>query len=224
MLRNIGSNWILILATIAATAVTTPFIIHALGQEGYGTWTLINAMTGYMTLLALGVPMACVRYLAQHVAEGDLRKMNRTIGTCAGLYLMVGGAALVGGSFLGAIFGFFDIPASVRTEAHFAFGMMVVYVSFGFVGLLPEGIMFAHHDFVRRNTVRIAGVVLRLILTLGLLRLGAPLIFLAAIQLAGLAFDFSVSWFLIRRRYPGIRISLADFDWSELRRIFTFCL
>ena len=28
-------------------------------------------MTGYISLLALGVPMACVRYLAQHVAEGN---------------------------------------------------------------------------------------------------------------------------------------------------------
>jgi len=39
MLRNIGSNWALILMTIAATYVITPFTISALGQEGYGTWT-----------------------------------------------------------------------------------------------------------------------------------------------------------------------------------------
>ena len=44
--------------TIAATYVLTPFVIHTLGQEGYGTWTLITAMTGYISLLALGVPMA----------------------------------------------------------------------------------------------------------------------------------------------------------------------
>jgi len=63
MLRNIGSNWALILMTIAATYVITPFTISALGQEGYGTWTLITSMTGYISLMALGVPMACVRYL-----------------------------------------------------------------------------------------------------------------------------------------------------------------
>jgi O-antigen/teichoic acid export membrane protein len=118
----------------------------------------------------------------------------------------------------------YRISPSFRTDAYFAFGVMVVYVSLGFIGLLPEGIMFAHHDFVRRNTVRVAGVVLRLALTLGLLRLGASLIALAVIQLSGLVFDFGVSWFLIRRRYPGIRISLADFDWGELRQIFAFSL
>src|SRR5260221_364631 len=92
MLRNIGSNWVLTLVTIAATYVLTPFTIHTLGRDGYGTWTLITALTGYMSLLALGVPMACVRYLAEHVAEGDARKMNETIGSCGSLYVLLLGA------------------------------------------------------------------------------------------------------------------------------------
>ena len=100
MLRSVGSNWVLSLVTIAATYVLTPFVIHTLGQEGYGTWMLITAMTGYMSLLALGVPMASVRYLAQHVAEGDSRKVNEAIGSCAGLYLMMGAIAVVIGAAL----------------------------------------------------------------------------------------------------------------------------
>ena len=95
MLRNIGSNWVVTLIAIAATYILTPFTIHVLGSNGYGTWTLITAMTGYMSLLALGVPMACVRYLAQHVAEGDTRKMNEAIGSCVGLYLMFGAVAIL---------------------------------------------------------------------------------------------------------------------------------
>src|SRR6185295_10525512 len=98
MLRNIGSNWVLILVTIGATYILTPFIIGTLGQDGYGTWTLITSMTGYISLMALGVPMACVRYLAQDVAEGDARKMNQTIGSCAGLYLLIGLAAVLVGA------------------------------------------------------------------------------------------------------------------------------
>ena len=85
VLRNVGSNWVLTLVGIAVTYVLTPFVIATLGTEGYGTWTLITSMTGYISLLALGVPMACVRYLAEHVAEGDTKQMNETIGSCAGL-------------------------------------------------------------------------------------------------------------------------------------------
>ena len=225
MLRNVGSTWVVTLVTIAAMYVLTPFVIHRLGEEGYGTWTLITAMTGYMSLMALGVPMACVRYLAQHVAEGDQRKTNETIGSCAGLYLMLGLATAVVGVALTFVFEIVfahDIPAAWRAEAPLAFGLMVLQVSAGFIGLLPEGIMFAHHDFVLRNLVRIGGVVLRLGLTVGLLQLDASLVVLALVQLACLACDFGVSLLLIRRRYPDVRVSLGDFEWRRVRVIFSF--
>jgi O-antigen/teichoic acid export membrane protein len=224
MLRNVGSNWMVTLITIAATYVMTPFTIHALGQDGYGTWTLITAMTGYMSLLALGVPMASVRYLAQHVAEHDTRKMNEAIGSCVGLYLMTGAAALIVGALLTVALTLYDIPVSLHNEAIVACALMVLQVACGFIGLLPEGIMFAHHDFVVRNAVRIAAVVLRLGLTLGLLMLRASLIMLASVQLACLAFDFTVSIALIKRRYPDVRLTLADFDWRMVRKIFSFSM
>src|SRR6185295_16701161 len=102
--------------------------------------------------------------------------------------------------------------------------LMVVQVAAGFIGLLPEGIMFAHHDFVVRNVVRVLSVGLRLGLTLGLLAIHASLVVLAAVQLATLAFDFSASLLLIRRRYPGVRVRLGDFDWATVRRIFSFSM
>ncbi len=224
MLRNVGSNWMVTLVTIAATYMITPYTIHALGQDGYGTWTLITAMTGYMSLLALGVPMASVRYLAQHVAERDPRKMNEAIGSCVGLYLMTGVAALVVGAMLTAALSFYNIPVALRRDAIIACSLMVLQVAGGFIGLLPEGIMFAHHDFVVRNAIRIAGVVLRLTLTLGVLAVHASLLVLAAVQLACLAFDFTVSVALIKRRYPGVRLTLADFEWSMVRKIFSFSM
>ena len=225
MLKNIGSNWLLIALTIAATYFLTPFLIRTLGQDGYGTWTVITALTGYMSLLALGVPMASVRYLAQDIAQGDTEKVNRTIGTCVGLYLMLGAAALLIGAGLSVLFAmFFDLPAAWHGQALVAFGLMVLQVSAGFIGLLPEGIMFAHHDFVVRNLIRIAGVFLRLVLTAAALTLSPSLIALAAVQVACLAFDFGASWFLIKQRYPSVRVRLGDFDRGVLRRIFSFSI
>ena len=222
MLRNVGSTWVLTLAGIAATYVLTPFIINTLGTEGYGTWTLITSITGYISLLALGVPMACVRYLAQHVAERNEREIARTIGSCAVLYLVIGAVALVAGGSLVLFFRTYEIPAVLADEASLAFAVMVLQVSLGFIGLLPEGILFAHHDFVARNAVRLAGVVLRFALTIGLLAVTHSLLILAAIQLFCLLFDFTVSLALIRRRYPTVRIDLSKFDTAVVRRVLSF--
>jgi len=225
VLRNIGSNWVVTLVSIGATYLLTPFVIHRLGQEGYGIWTLITAMTGYISLLALGVPMACVRYLAQHVTERNSQKVNEAIGSCAALYLMMGAVAvLVGAAMTGIFLRVYEIPVGLHRETLLACAVMVVLVASAFIGLLPEGIMFAHHDFVLRNVIKIGGVLLRLSLTIGLLALNTSLFVLASIQFACFVFDFSLSWFLIRRRYPSVRISLRDVDRRMVRQILSFSL
>jgi len=224
MLRNIESNWVLIVVSIAATYFLTPFTIKTLGEDGYGTWTLITALTGHIGLLSLGIPAACIRYLSQHVAAHDSRRMNETISSCAGLYLEIGVVAAAVGALLMFLFLSYEIPSAFRSEAPFAFGVMVVSVAMGFVGLLPEGILFAHHDFVRRNIVRLIGIALRAALTFTLLALNASLVVLAAIQLVCLIVDFGISWLLIRRRYPAVQIRFAGFDLRIVKKIFSFGL
>lgn len=225
MFKSVGSNWGITLVTIISAYLLTPFTIHRLGDAGYGTWNLINAVTGYLALLVLGVPMASVRYFAEHVASGDVRKLNAAIGSCTALYLALGGAALVVGAGLYALYNAaYDIPTALRADARWAFALTVLYVAVGFVGVLPNGVLAAHDDFLPRNMIRLAGVVLRVGLTIGLLTFKASLSVLALVQLACLAFDFSLCSWLVLRRYPGTRIRIADFDWGMVRRIFSFSI
>lgn len=224
MLKNVGSNWIVTIATVLAVYVLTPFTLNKLGAEGYGTWLLITSINGYLGLLVLGVPMASVRSFAQHIDSGDTRSLNQAISSCLGLYLLLGIAALVVGLALYAFFTLYGIPVSLHEDARTAFAVMVFFVAAGFIGLLPEGILAAHCDFVPRNIVRLATLLLRLGLTVGLLALNASLTVLAVVQFACLAFDFALCWLVIRRRYPGIQMRLGGFDWSLVRQIFSFSM
>ena len=224
MLKSIGSNWVVTLLTIIVLYLLTPFTLHKLGTEGYGTWLLITSMNGYLGLLVLGVPMASVRYFAQHVANQDTGKLNDAISSCTGLYLLLGLVALVIGLGLFAFFTLYGIPTPLHSDSRSAFAVMVLFVAVGFVALLPEGILAAHGDFVPRNMARLASLVLRLGLTIGLLSLNASLTVLALVQLGCLLFDFAVCWLLIRRRYPAVRLGLSGFDWKVVRQIFSFSL
>ena len=224
MFKNVGSNWVVSLASMLAIYFITPYTIHKLGDDGYGTWNLINAITGYLALLALGVPMASVRYFAEHVAQGDQRKLNQAIGSCTALYLGLGAVALLVGAGLYVFFRAYRIPAPISADARIAYGLVVVFVSLGFVALLPNGILAAYDAFVPRNVVRLWGVLLRLVLTIGGLALQASLTVLALVQLVCLVFDFGLCWLLIKRRYPETRLRLADLDWGMTRSIFGFSL
>src|SRR5438477_12485819 len=95
MLKNIGSNWIVTLVTVAVTYFLMPFVLHTLGQDGYGTWNLINSITGHLALLALRVPMASVRYFAEHVADRDPRQLNRPVASCTALSAVIPALALL---------------------------------------------------------------------------------------------------------------------------------
>ncbi|PYO92312.1 MAG: hypothetical protein DMD62_13585 [Gemmatimonadetes bacterium] len=221
--KSIGSNWVVTIVTILAVYFLTPFTLHKLGDDGYGTWNLINAITGYLGLLMLGVPMASVRYFAQHVAAGDEQALNKAVGSCATLYLCLGLIAVFAGAGMYLFFlSSYNIPASLTGDAHLAFALVVVYVSIGFLALLPTGVLAAHDDFVPRNMVRLWGVLLRLVLTFGLLALQASLTMLAIVQLVCTVFDFALCWALIKRRYPNVRLRLSDFDWKMTRSIFAF--
>ena len=224
MFKNVGSSWLVTVVSVVAAYILTPFTIHKLGDEGYGTWNLINAITGYLGLLVLGVPMASVRHFAQHVAKGDTRKLNEAIGSCTALYLLLGAIALVVGTGMFFFFRAYSIPKTLEADAQGAFALMVLFVSLGFVALLPNGILSAHDDFVPRNMVRLWGVLLRLGLTIGLLALHTSLTVLALVQLACMAFDFGLCWLLVRRRYPATRMRLSDFDWGMTRAIFAFSI
>jgi O-antigen/teichoic acid export membrane protein len=224
LLKNIGSNWIVTLMTVLALYLLTPFTLHKLGVEGYGTWLLITSINGYLGLLVLGVPMASVRYFTQHVATDDTHKLNAAISSCMWLYVLLGLVALVVGAGLYVFFTLYNIPAPMSHDAHTAFAVTVLLVAVGFIALLPEGILAAHCAFVPRNLIRLATLLLRVGLTIALLTLKTSLTVLALVQLACLAFDFTLCWRIIRRRYPEIRLRLGRLEWRLVRNIFSFSL
>lgn len=225
MLKNIGANWMLTLVTIAVTYVLLPYSLHVLGEEQYGTWVLISSITSYLGLLVLGVPMASVRYVAQHARAGDEEELNKAVASCAGLYIALGGVVLVVGAVLLALFDrFYDIVPALRPTARLAFAIVVVNTALGFVAQLPFGIMAAFDDFVTRNKVLIGSLIVRLGLTLLLLKLKPSLLMLAVVLSTCLLFEFSFGVAMVRRRYPMIRVRLAHFAWQTSKEIFAFSL
>jgi len=183
MVKNVGSNWVATLAAVAVNYLLTPFLINAFGTDGYGIYMLIMSIAGYLSLLILGVPMASVRYFAEYVAKGDQQKMNETIGSCVALYTFLGTVALLIGAGLFVFFSrTYTIPQTWQSDSRMAFALVVLYVSIGFVGFLPEGIMHGYQDFVVRNSIILSILALRLGLSLLLLTYFPSLALLALIQ------------------------------------------
>jgi O-antigen/teichoic acid export membrane protein len=230
MLKNVGSNWALALIQIAVMIQLTPVQITALGPDANGAWLTVASLTGVLGLLILGVPMASVRFIAKSAASKDIDKVNEAVASCLGICIVFGlGVALVGAG-LSVFFEHVYLRAPAwqvlgprwLAEARIAYWIAVLQVSVGFVSQLPFGILEAYHEFPAKNLVMIASLVLRLALTVGVLRVHPSLILVAAIQFASMTVEFAGGLALVRRRCPGVRFNLSRFDRSQVGEILKF--
>lgn len=232
MLRNIGSNWMLALIQLVVLVQLTPIQVKALGAPAQGAWLTIASLTSVLGLMILGVPMASVRFIAGHVAKRETEEANRAIATCLGVTLGLGGAALVAGAALSFFFehtylrssGWHDLGPTVLHEARIAYWLVVLQVGLGFAGQLPFGIMEAHHDFVARNSVKMAGLAARLFVIVIVLQRVPSLIVLGVLQLSVMVLELLVALALIRRKHPEIRFNLRGYDRERARAILGFSM
>ncbi|MBI5363695.1 MAG: polysaccharide biosynthesis protein [Planctomycetes bacterium] len=232
MFKSIGSTWLLNVLQILALMKLAPYVVGTLGDSTNGLWVTIVSMTGILSLLILGVPMASVRFITERVAAKDLAGENRAIATCFGIALSLGAGAAVIGL---ALYFLFDVryltgpagagfDAATLAGARTAFLIVVAQVALGFAMRLPYAIFDAHDDFVVRNWIMASELLLRFVTTLGLLAWRAELPMLALVQFASMVFEFAVMMVVVRRRYPGVRYALAGFDRALVGRILGFSL
>ena len=57
----------------------TPFIIRHLGDDAYGLWLLVAAITGFYGVLDFGLSVATQRAIAQALASGDVESGTRRL-------------------------------------------------------------------------------------------------------------------------------------------------
>jgi O-antigen/teichoic acid export membrane protein len=213
MLKNIGSNWFLMAVTGVATFFLMPFNLAEIGNAQYGIWLVISALTAYLFLLHLGVPMASVRNMAQAIAARDTLALNRVIASCAVLYIGLG--ALVGLIGIPLLIFFehnYVVPPEMQNAARWAFCISLIQTAIGFVAFMPYAILSAYQEFVPKNALMAAGVVVRIVANIVLVLMYPNLTMLAVVMLATTVFELIASWAYVLKKYPEIRPT-----WSHVR-------
>jgi O-antigen/teichoic acid export membrane protein len=68
----------------------TPFVLHHLGQTGFGLWVLAAALIGYGSLVELGITGAVTKYVAEFRAQDQTATLEALLGTALVLYALLG--------------------------------------------------------------------------------------------------------------------------------------
>jgi len=156
--------------------VLTPSMLHSLGADGFGIWSLFFALTGYLGALDLGFAQATLRYVSAASAREDASSGGE-----------VGTLSLLGYAFLGVawtlvipairepVLDFLRVSSAVRPGAEFAMTAgAVVFTLAGFANTCVS-VLQGHGRFDLANgvlltvsTVQAAGLVLAMRLHWGL--------------------------------------------------------
>jgi O-antigen/teichoic acid export membrane protein len=85
-LHNSGA-WVV---TALVAMLSTPYLVYALGAEGYGVYVLLTSLVGYYGLFDLALGQGVVKFVAQYAAEGNDEGITQSINAALSLQLLAG--------------------------------------------------------------------------------------------------------------------------------------
>ena len=88
--RNVMSNWGAYVLAMGVNFFLSPYVVRHLGDNGYGVWTLILSLTGYLGLLDLGVRGAVTRYVAKFHSQADHKNASNVASSAMLIFASAG--------------------------------------------------------------------------------------------------------------------------------------
>src|SRR5947209_4551303 len=182
IVKNVGSSWLGLAVNVAVGILVSPYILHKLGDDAFGLWVLVFAITGYYGLFDFGIRSSVVRYVAKFHATNDQQELNKLVSTslasysCIGLLLL----ALTGiGSFF--VDKLFHVSPSYMGTARLLFLMVGTSLALNFPMGVFSGTLEGLQKFYFINLVNITTTLTRAVLIIFFLHRGCGLLTVAFI-------------------------------------------
>ncbi len=220
--RNTALNLAGRVVPLVVAVATVPYVIHHLGPDRYGLYSLAWLVVGYFALFNLGIGPATTKFVAELLGKGETARLPELVWTALASQAFLG---LAGGIALAAASPFLvervlKIPADLHPQARLVFLIMAVLLPFDFASGSMQGVLGASQRFDLLNAVSIPASTLSYLLPVAALALGfglpAVVVVLAVARLASLA----VVTVLCLRLYPALR--RFRFDFGLVRSLLGF--
>jgi len=205
--------------------VMIPFIIHVLGKESFGLWSLVWSFLAIFELADLGFAASVIKYVADARARGDAERLKNIVCTLFWIYVGLG-AVVMGGIATSLLFfnKVFQIPADQAAMAQ----AVLIILGVRSALYLPLG-MF-RGVFVGFQKMNIANAYKALA---SLLYLGAVLVFLAhrpdirvlaVINMVTGLLPMFAMMIHSQKIFPGLSLRPTYFKFSLVRELSSFSL
>ncbi|MEZ5853695.1 MAG: hypothetical protein R3D67_02720 [Hyphomicrobiaceae bacterium] len=212
MLRNVASNWGNVVLALLTTALLLPINLRFIGSTSYGAWLVIMALSAYLLLLQLGLPLALVRHYSVAKARDDVGLMRRIAASNLATGLLTGMVAL---ALLPALDFYLQRTLhqdpALLADARFALKLLAVTSALTILWQTPHAIVSAYQAFVPLNIAKATIICIKVAINLVAIRYYPSIVTLAVVQLLGAIMEFLAFSFLALRLVPFRRFGFGDF-------------
>jgi len=210
VVRNVFSNWGSYAVAMGVNFFLSPYVVHHLGNTGYGVWTLILSLTGYLGLLDLGIRGAVTRYIAKFHTQGDHSNASQ-MASSAMVIFGTAGIIAIAASFIFALYVIhrFPIPVQYLIAARVVVMLTGLSVATSLVNGVFGGALVGLQRFDLTNSIEVGINFLRAATIVLVLHLGFGVFALACIQLAFTLTRWFANMALAHFLYPELKIRLS---------------
>jgi O-antigen/teichoic acid export membrane protein len=225
ILVNIFSNWMDLIVIMGLAFFVSPIIVHRLGNELYGVWTLIVQITGYFTVLDFGVNTAIVRFISMYTAQKNPQKANDIYNTSLLFFLIMSLGILLCSVIFGVFFpNLFNIAGLSPSYASVVFILVGLDIAFNLLFGVFSAALKALQEFLKLNIVSITLVLFKNLVLVIMLLHGYKLLSLAFIQISCSLVGFLLNYLILRHSYPFFHLRQSSCSLATLKHIFNYSI
>ncbi len=199
-LHNSGA-WI---ATAVVTMLATPYMVFALGPEGYGVYVLLTSLIGYYGLFDLALGQGVVKFVAQYSAQGDSRGVTQSINAALTAQVVAGfiGSCLliVASPF---VLWFLRVPESMLESARISLILCAVGFFFTMIGGTLNSVLMGMQRYDLSSKVNALANLSTVVATVAVLAAGKGLEGAVIISVASAIATCGVSYAIVHRILPS---------------------
>lgn len=210
--------WFPVLSLIA-----TPYIVHTMGIERYGVFSLLPVFGGYLSYLDLGFGWAIIKFVAEHEATTDEQALRRTVATgllittlggCIGGLILIGLARQIAMHVL-------QLPPALITETTRGLAISGVTFAINLPAGTLNGVLKGIHRFDLTSALQVSFGTATILGTIIVLYAGFGLPSVVMVGAVVSAISLATHFYLLYRLRPALCVPPWLYP-SEFRRMFGF--
>ena len=223
MILGSGLRLVALVVTVLVGLLLQPYMVHTLGDELYGVWSLAISFVEMFSLLDLGLNAAVGRYVAASIGTKDYAGLNRYLNT--GYYLFSGISCIalfIAGAAALYLFQCQNIPHASATA------VVILIMGAQFAITLPlqaiGGLLIGALRYDIATSIGITFKILSSTAVFLTLYFGGGIIALAVASFVCTMISRAVTNWFAHREVPQAEIAFRHFDKTTIKVLFSYSI